>query len=181
MRQRVNRQRLEQFLHALAAEANQHADVYLTGGATAILLGWRDSTIDIDLSIVPENDSMLRAIPVLKERLNINVELASPTDFIPEVPGWKTRSIFILQDGLVAFYHYDFYAQALSKIERFHELDVVDVKEMLQRRLIDPVRLREMFEAIVPFLYRFPAISPETFRQNLEVVLSGTPSRDPKV
>lgn len=180
MRQKVDRQRLEQFLRALAAEADQHVDVYLTGGATAVLLGWRDSTIDIDLSMLPDNDRMLRAIPALKERMNINVELASPADFIPEVPGWKTRSLFIMQDRAVAFYHYDFYAQALSKIERFHELDVLDVKEMLQRKLIDPVRLREMFEAIVPFLYRFPAISPQRFRQHLEAILSGTAGQSPK-
>jgi len=178
MRQKVDRERLDQFLHALAAATDEHADVYLTGGATAVLLGWRDSTIDIDLSIVPENDSMLRAIPALKERIKINVELASPADFIPELPGWKTRSLFIMQDRAVAFYHYDFYAQALSKIERFHELDVLDVKEMLQRKLVEPARLREMFEAIVPSLYRFPAISPERFRQNLEVILvSATISR----
>lgn len=176
MRQKVDRQRLERFLHALAADADQHVNVYLTGGATAVLLGWRNATIDVDLQIIPEDDRMLRAIPALKEQMNINVELASPADFIPEVPGWKTRSKFIMQDRAVAFYHYDFYAQALSKIERFHERDVLDVKEMLQRRIIEPGRLRELFEAIVPFLYRFPAISPEAFRQNLDSILSATSS-----
>lgn len=172
MRQKVDRQRLERFLHALAAEADQHVNVYLTGGATAVLLGWRNATIDIDLQIIPEDDRMLQSIPALKEQMSINVELASPADFIPEVPGWKTRSRFIMQDRTVAFYHYDFYAQALSKIERFHERDVLDVKEMLQRRLIEPARLRELFGAIVPFLYRFPAISPEAFRQKLDSILS---------
>ncbi|MBI4549084.1 MAG: hypothetical protein HY707_13960 [Ignavibacteriae bacterium] len=172
MRQKVDRQLLERFLHALAADADQHVDVYLTGGATAILLGWRDATIDVDLRLIPDNDRILRAIPELKERMNINVELASPADFIPDLPGWKTRSQFIMQDREVAFYHYDFYAQALSKIERFHQLDVLDVKEMLARKLIEPDRLRELFEAIVPVLYRFPAISPEGFRRNLNSILS---------
>lgn len=176
MRQKVDRQRLERFLHALAAETNQHLNVYVTGGATAVLLGWRNATIAIDLQMIPENDRMLCSIPALKEQMNINVELASPADFIPELPGWKTRSWFIMQDRTVAFYHYDFYAQALSKIECFHERDVLDVKEMLQRRLIEPARLRELFGAIVPFLYRFPAISPEAFRQKLDSILSATVS-----
>lgn len=172
MRQQVDRTRLERFLRAFAAAARRPAKVYLTGGATAILLGWREGTIDVDLSIVPEDDTLLRAIPTLKEQLHLNVELASPADFIPEVPGWEARSTFIMQEGAVTFFHYDFYAQALSKIERFHERDVLDLKEMLRRQVIEPRRLRELFEAIVPFLFRFPSVDPVAFRHNLETLLS---------
>ncbi len=172
MRQKVDRQRLAEFLRALAVEADQPVRVYLTGGATAVLVGWRLSTIDVDLRIVPESDRMLRALSVLKEQRNMNVELASPADFVPELPGWETRSAFIMQEATTTFYHYDFYAQALAKIERFHERDVLDVKEMLSRKLIEPVRLKELYETIVPQLYRFPAISPEAFRRNLKAVLS---------
>lgn len=172
MRQKVDRPRLEQFLHALAAESDERVSVYLTGGASAVLLGWRQSTIDIDLRIIPDNDKMLRAIPALKEQLDINVELASPADFIPEAPGWEARCEFIMRDRTTSFFHYDFYAQALSKIERFHERDILDVKEMLARKLIDPDRLKDIFEEIVPLLYRFPAISPEAFRRNLNSILS---------
>jgi hypothetical protein len=32
----------------------------------------------VDLKIVPESDAMLRAIPPLKESLELNVELAAP-------------------------------------------------------------------------------------------------------
>lgn len=174
MREKVDKPRLEQFLHALAAETDRAVRVYLTGGATAVLLGWRQATIDVDMHMVPDNDRMLRSIPALKERMNINVELASPSDFIPEIPGWETRSKFIMQDRSVVFYHYDFYAQALSKIERFHERDILDVKEMLERKLINPNRLKELFEAIAPFLYRFPAINPETFSRNLNSIVSKT-------
>lgn len=171
MRRQVDRDRLEQFLRALAATSDQPTKVYLTGGATAVLLGWRDATIDIDLQIIPETDRLLRAIPSLKDEMKVNVELASPSDFIPEVPGWESRSTFIVQEGRVAFFHYDFYAQALSKIERFHERDVLDVKEMLKRGLIEPWQLRELFEAVVPFLFRFPSLDPKAFRRNLELIL----------
>jgi hypothetical protein len=40
----------------------------------------------------PESDAVLRELVALKDRLGINVELASPPDFIPELPGWRERS-----------------------------------------------------------------------------------------
>jgi hypothetical protein len=47
---------------------------------------------ELDIRIVPESDALLRAIPGLKEKLSINVELASPEDFLPALPGWQDRS-----------------------------------------------------------------------------------------
>ena len=44
---------------------------------------------------------MLRAIPALKERLQINVELASPDQFIPVPRGWEERSPIISRIGRV--------------------------------------------------------------------------------
>ena len=38
--------------------------------------------------VVPETDEILRSLPKLKE-LHLNIELASPQDFIPELPGWE--------------------------------------------------------------------------------------------
>jgi hypothetical protein len=55
-------------------EADQPVRAYFTGGVTAVLLGWRDATIDIDLEIIPENDRLLRSLPALKENLHINIE-----------------------------------------------------------------------------------------------------------
>ncbi|MPY88648.1 MAG: hypothetical protein GEU99_12070 [Luteitalea sp.] len=150
---------------ALGAEAKQSARVYFTGGATAVLNGWRATTIDVDLKIVPEQDRLLRAIPRLKEELQINVELAAPDDFIPELPGWEERSTFVQQERRLTFCHYDYYAQVLSKLERGHAQDVADVEEMLRRGLIDRQRLLDLFTAIEPHLYHFPAIDPPTFRR----------------
>jgi hypothetical protein len=172
MRRPVEKERLRKFMQDFGAEADQPTRVYLTGGATAVLLGWRASTIDVDLEMVPEDDKLLRSIPQLKESLELNIELASPAHFIPEVPGWEGRSQFIQRDGLVSFFHYDFYAQALAKIERGHSQDVADVKQMLKQRLVKPARLRELFEEIFPNLYRWPAIDPKAFRSALEAILS---------
>lgn len=57
-----------------------------------MLNGWRHSTIDVDIKIVPDVDRVFRAIPGIKERLQINVELASPDDFIPVRDDWEDRS-----------------------------------------------------------------------------------------
>jgi len=155
---------------ALGAAAEARARVYLTGGATAVLLGWRTSTIDVDLKLVPEHDALLRAIPALKETLHINVELASPADFIPVAPGWEDRSPFVADVERLSFYHFDLYAQALAKVERGHAQDIDDVRERLARRLIEPGRALEYFERIEPELYRYPALHGPSFRSAVEEV-----------
>ena len=155
-------------MRALGDSVKGDARVYLTGGATAVLMGWRDTTIDIDLTFVPESDDVFRAIARLKDELGINVELAAPAHFIPALPGWETRSRFIKQEGRLAFYHYDFYALALAKIERGHAQDRTDVTAMFRSGLIVPERLLALFEAIAPDLHRFPAIDPESFRRAVD-------------
>lgn len=152
-------------MRSLGQVADRPVRAYLTGGATAVLEGWRGTTIDVDLTFDPETDAMLRALPELKERLELNVELVSPAHFIPELPGWESRSRFVAQEGPVAFHHYDFYSQALSKIERGHQQDLLDVEEMAGRGLIERPRLAELFGSIEPLLYRFPAIDPHSFRR----------------
>lgn len=170
MRRLTDPKRLRAFMEGLARAARRPSRVYFTGGATALLFGWRSSTVDVDLALGEDADDVLRAIPALKEGLEINVELASPSDFIPELPGWRERSPFISRIGKLDFYHYDLYAQALSKIERSHELDVSDVGEMLARGLVDPDMLLDLFARIEPELFRFPAIDPTSFRSRVEEV-----------
>ena len=153
---------------ALGREADQETRLYFTGGATAVLLGWRSNTIDVDVKVEPESDQLFRALPKLKERLELNIELAAPDQFIPELPGWKERSLFIAREGRLSFYHYDFYAQALSKIQRGHMQDLSDVRTMLDRGLIDRAELRRRFEEIEPRLHRYPAIDPAAFRRAVE-------------
>ena len=168
MRQKVTAARLQDFMKALGSAATTPVRIFLVGGATAVLLGWRDSTIDVDLKVVPDSDNILQGLPALKERLEMNIELASPDDFIPALPGWQERSRFIQQEGKLTFLHYDFYAQALAKIERGHDSDIRDVQEMIQRGLIEPKRLLELFSSIEDQLYRYPAIDGASFRRAVE-------------
>ena len=156
------------FLDSKIPAGTAFARVYFTGGATAVLLGWRASTIDVDIRIVPEDDSLFRAIPHLKEELEINVELASPDQFIPVKDGWEDRSPFVGREGRVSFHHFDLYAQVLSKIERSHAQDVDDVREMLRRGLVERDALLAYFEVIAPRLYRYPAVDLVSFRRAVE-------------
>lgn len=171
MRGLADTERLRRFLEELAREAEADVDVYFTGGATAVLLGWRDSTIDADILMVPEQDSLYRALPRLKEELQLNVEIASPAHFIPELPGWQERRLLIERLGMISFYHYDPYSQVLAKVERGHAKDLADVAQFLARGLVEPQRLRELFEAIEPRLHRYPAVDPRSFRKRLNEVL----------
>jgi hypothetical protein len=170
MREVADADRIRRFMRALGAEADADARVYFTGGATAVLHGWRSSTIDIDIKIVPEQDRIFRAIPRIKETLRVNVELASPADFIPVLPGWEDRSPFISREGKVSFHHFDLYAQALAKVERSHAQDLEDIRAMIQLGLIDPSRALRYFDGIEPDLYRYPALDPASFRRAVEEI-----------
>ena len=176
MRSETNAAKLLLLMEALGRAARGPGRVYLVGGATAVLEGWRKTTVDVDMKLDPEPPGLLSALPRIKDDLEINVELAAPDDFVPPLPGWRERSRSIGRYGSVEFYHYDDYAQALAKIERGHARDVGDVREMIARGLVRTKRLRELFDAIVPKLYRYPAIDPDTFRRRVERAVRGGPS-----
>ncbi len=167
----VDSERLRQFMRALGEDPECAGRVYITGGGSAVLVGWRAQTADADLLLVPDSDALLRAIQRLKVSLRMNVELASPADFLPELPGWQDRSVFIAREGQVDFFHYDFSAQALSKILRGQERDLGDVAAMIERGLIDPPKVWALFERIEDKLFRFPSINPQFFRASVRRVL----------
>lgn len=174
MREKVTAARLQEFMKALGIAVTGPARIFLVGGASAVLCGWRESTIDIDLKAIPDSDEILRSLPTLKESLHVNIELASPDDFIPELPSWQERSRFIRQEGKLTFLHYDFYAQALAKIERGHRVDLLDVREMIQNGSVEPGRLLEFFSQIEAKIYKYPAIDSEKFRAAVETVVRET-------
>ncbi len=153
--------RIHALMRALGQRARGPGRVYLTGGASALLVGWRRATVDVDLRLAPEPRGIFTALRDLKDELDLNIELASPQDFLPELPGWQNRSPFICQEGPVAFHHYDFHAQALSKIARGHTRDLADVIAMVEAGLVKPARVAELFEAIRPGLVRFPALDED--------------------
>lgn len=171
MREPATREAVFTLLQALSAHVDRPTTVFLVGGTSAVVEGWRETTMDIDMVLRPESDALLRAIPALKEQLHLNIELAAPDHFIPVEPGWEGRSPEVRRVGALRVCHYDFTAQALAKVERGHHRDLADVSAMLARGLVTRDGLRKAFDRIEPLLYRYPAIDAATFRGALEAVL----------
>lgn len=168
MREPADAEAIRRLAEELGRVAPEGTRLYLTGGATAVHEGWRDSTVDIDLLLEPDADAALRRLAELKEELNVNVELASPLDFLPELPGWRQRSRSRYRVGTVTVLDFDPYSQALSKLERGFDLDLADVDAMLADGLVEPRRLLELFEQIAEDLHRFPAVDAAGLRVRLE-------------
>lgn len=163
---------LKQFMRELAMAARSPGKVYFTGGATALLLGFRQQTIDIDLKLDPEPAGAFEAIADLKARLNLNVELASPDDFIPPPADWREHSRPIISIRSVEFFHYDFSMQALAKLERGHAQDVEDVISFIRGGYVTHKELKDRLAQIEPGLIRYPAIDPQQLKRKVEDFLS---------
>jgi hypothetical protein len=168
VREVADAERIRRFMRALGAAAREEAVCYVTGGGTAVLVGWRATTVDVDIRLEPESVDLLRELSRLKNELRINVELASPADFIPLPEGWRERSPFAADEGNVVFRHFDPLSQALAKLERAHARDLGDVEALIDAGLVERGRLLEAFDEIEPELFRFPAVDPRAFRRRVE-------------
>ncbi len=172
MRRKVTKERLEQFMRESGAAARSPGKVYFTGGATALLLGFREQTVDENKKLDPEPKGAFEAIAVLKDKLDLNVELASPDDFISPSANWRERSRPIATHGLVEFLHFDFALQTLAKLERGHRQDVEDVAGFLRGGFVTAAELRERFAEIEPQLVRYPAVEPQPFKRRVDEFLA---------
>ncbi|HUA64318.1 MAG TPA: hypothetical protein VME24_00620 [Alphaproteobacteria bacterium] len=168
MRSEASKAKIEDFMATVGKRVAGEGSIYLAGGATAVLHGWRSTKIDVDLKPDPEPAGLFEALAVLKNELDINVELACPDQFIPAVPGWRERSLFIGQYGAIKFFHYDPYGQALAKLQRGHDRDLHDARSMLKAGMIQKERLWEFFSRIEPQLIRYPAIEAPAFRADVK-------------
>ena len=85
MREPTEAARVRDLMKRLGAESRGPGRIYLVGGASAVLLGWRATTVDVDLKLDPEPVGVFEAVARAKDALNINVELAAPDDFMPAI------------------------------------------------------------------------------------------------
>lgn len=99
MRERASRDRIVAFMRRLGREPGARGRIYFTDGASAVLDGWRETTVDIDLALDGEAARLLRSFPAIKDELHVNVELAAPHPFVPELPAWRERSRHIGTEG----------------------------------------------------------------------------------
>lgn len=146
MRRRITRKALDGFMEEIGRIASRPIGLYFSGGSSAVLLGFRDSTIDIDLS--GDLESIFTEIPRIKERLQVNVETVKPTEFVPSLAGEDSRHVFIRTAGKATFLHFDPYAQAFSKIVRGHVTDLADARALMAAGLVDRHRLLQLVKKV---------------------------------
>jgi hypothetical protein len=173
MREALTRDRLHELMQALAGSAPRDVAVrvYFIGGATAVDRGWRVSTIDVDLHAT--DDRLFADILKIKERLHVNVELARPEDFVPPLAGSNNRHVLIETIGKVGFFHYDPYAQLLSKIVRGFRQDLEDAAHLLDDRLVEAERFAALVRGITDESYsRYPNLSRPAVESAVEEFLS---------
>ena len=70
MRDAADVERINRLARELGRVVAPGTRMYLTGGATAVLEGWRSTTVDIDICFEPDSDAALRRIADLKEELS---------------------------------------------------------------------------------------------------------------
>lgn len=168
VRQKVTKALLEKFMSELARRTSGPGSVFFTGGSTALLLGLREQTIDIDIKIDPEPRGIFEAIKELKDELDLNIELASPADFIPAPPQWRALATNVGKIRELSYAHYDLAMQALAKIERGFSHDLADAAALISNRYITAEQLRERFAQIQPHMIRYPAIDEQAFTIKLD-------------
>jgi len=156
---------------ARSAPAGEIFRVCIVGGGTAVLAGWRPSTIDVDL--YGDRDDVFRAIQAIKERLDLNIEYARPEQFVPPLAGSERRHVFIDRVGDVEFFHYDPYAQLLSKIVRGFRKDLLDARHFLQSGMVDADTFRTLVHRIPAGAYaKYPNLSQDAVNSAVDEFLS---------
>ena len=87
MRAPVTTESIHRFMERLGRAVGSEGRVYFTGGCRRCLLGWRETTVDLNWHADPVPAGFFEALPALKEALEVNIELAAPFHFTPAVPG----------------------------------------------------------------------------------------------
>jgi hypothetical protein len=161
---------------ARTAPRGQSYRVYVVGGGTAVLAGWRSATIDADL--FGERQGVFRDVQGIKERLRLNIEFVRPEHFVPPLAGSSRRHRFIERIDKVDFYHYDPYAQLLSKIVRGFRKDLEDAGEFVKRGWVDAARFRQLVDDIPDAAWvKYPNLSRRAVLEAVDAVLTDLSDR----
>ncbi len=174
MRNNATRADIEKFLNALGKVFRKPGRLYLAGGAALVHMGLRPgSTLDIDVVIeTSAEDEMVKAIRRLVEQMQLNIEFSSPGDFIPLPSQWMAHAKYIGRYGSVDAFYFDFYSLALSKISRGSDRDLVDVKLLVQQKVISLVELDTAYQEVLPRMGKRPYINldPQKFADRYAIV-----------
>ena len=82
--------------------------------------------------------------------MKVNVEFASPGEFIPLPKEWESHARYVGRYGTIDVFYFDFYSIALSKIQRGNTRDINDVKLLIQQGIITLPELDIAYHEILP-------------------------------
>ena len=169
MRPNVDKKAIESFLQQLGRTFHKPGRLYLVGGAALVHAGVRPGfTQDIDIQVGGVNEGdLIVGIQRLIQQMQINIEFASPGDFIPLPSQWETHAQYVGRYGQIEVFYFDFYSIALSKIERGTTRDIEDVKLLVQQQRIALDELDAAYQEVLAQLGkgRYPKITPERFAE----------------
>ena len=112
MRQRTDQARLTRFPCALGRLLRRPVRLYLVGGSVLIDLGL--------------------AIRELKNELDVDVEPASPADFLPIPRSVLVQSRFVARYGQLSVYYYHLPSLVVARAARGFEQDLADAERLLR-------------------------------------------------
>jgi hypothetical protein len=174
MRPNVDKKAIESFLQQLGRTFRKPGRLYLVGGAALVHAGVRPGfTQDIDIQVGGANEGdLIIAIQRLIQQMQINIEFASPGDFIPLPLQWETHAQYVGRYGQIEVFYFDFYSIALSKIERGTTRDIEDVKLLVQQQRINLDELDATYQEVLAQLGkgRYPKITPERFTERYTAI-----------
>ncbi|HKG26080.1 MAG TPA: DUF6036 family nucleotidyltransferase [Thermomicrobiales bacterium] len=110
--------------------------LYLVGGSVLIDLGLRGTTLHFDYVADADDPAALtdleQSIRTLKNELDINVEQASPGDFLPIPRSVLDRSRYVGRHGKLDVYYYHLPSLVISKAARGLEQDLSDAERLIR-------------------------------------------------
>ena len=173
MRKPVTEPGCREFMRAIAAEAREPGRIYLAGGASVVLKALARKHGGYRHHDHPRERSNPSRNPRLEGTASRQRRTVVAGAFRSAVAGMgRPQPVHRRAKASIAFHHFDFYTQALSKIERAHRKDLLDVDSMIRDGLVDPKRLLALFEEVDDQLYRYPALNPPTLRAAVERLAS---------
>lgn len=174
MRPSVDKTAIESFLQQLGRTFRKPGRLYLVGGAALVHAGVRPGfTQDIDVQVSGTNEGeLIVAIQHLIQQMQVNVEFASPMDFIPLPSQWETHAQYVGRYGGVDVFYFDFYSIALSKIERGNNRDLMDVRLLVHQGIITLQELDVAYSEVLAQLGkgRYPRITPQRFSERYQAI-----------
>jgi len=170
----VDKRVIEAFLQQLGRTFRKPGRLYLVGSAALIHAGLRPGfTQGIDIQVSGANEAELIVdVQRLIQQMQINVEFASPADFIPLPSGWEMHAQYVGRYGEVDVFYFDFYSIALSKIERGNTRDIEDVKLLVQQGIIKLDELDRAYQEVLAQLGKgkYPRVTPQRFSERYNAI-----------